>query len=257
MGEALSKTFAIFFKSFPKIIGLAIVVYSPYIAIQLTMPGAVDPETGIQATNRLGAFLGFFLGPIVTAAVTYEVLQRMRGQTASFSDCLSTGFSRLFPVLLVNMLMILAIGVGSVFAILGIVMMTQNPWVGLLMLVAGIIPGIYFAVMLCVAIPVCVVERPGIIASLDRSSELTKGSRWGIFGALLVFGALYFLLFIVLVGVVLAGVASDSATLVVIFTIAVTIVMSALQAVLMATIYHELRTKKEGAASDDLVNVFA
>ncbi len=39
--------------------------------------------------------------------------------------------------------------------------------------------------MLYVAVPVCVIEKQGVIASLSRSRALTKGYRWQIFGLFL------------------------------------------------------------------------
>ncbi|KLN59632.1 hypothetical protein WH96_16420 [Kiloniella spongiae] len=49
-------------------------------------------------------------------------------------------------------------------------------------LVLLIVPGVYVAVLLAVVIPVIVVEQPGIIGSLKRSSELSRGSRWPLAG---------------------------------------------------------------------------
>ena len=37
-----------------------------------------------------------------------------------------------------------------------------------------------------IAVPVCVIERPGVIQSMSRSADLTYGTRWRIFGLVLV-----------------------------------------------------------------------
>ena len=42
---------------------------------------------------------------------------------------------------------------------------------------ALIVPGLIVYVMLCVALPVCLIERKGVFASIGRSAELTRGHR--------------------------------------------------------------------------------
>lgn len=239
VGETLSRTFSIFFRSLPKLLAIAIPVYSPYIAIQLLWPGDLNEFTKVREENPFASILSFFLGPIVTSAVVFEVLQRLRGESARIGECVAVGARRLFPVLAVNILSLLAIGLGMIFLF---------------------VPGLIFMVMLAVAIPVCVVERPGVFRSLERSFELTSGSRWPIFAVYLVFGMVSFLPLAVAVGIatLAAGRGAEWAPAVVTaLTISLTILIACLQSVLSATIYHQLRTRKEGAASDDLVQVFA
>ena len=71
-----------------------------------------------------------------------------------------------------------------------------------------VIPGIIVWCIYAVAIPVCVVERRGVSASLKRSSFLTRGNRWRIFGALAV--VLTAIIAIVVVGALLAALAGVS-----------------------------------------------
>ncbi len=52
------------------------------------------------------------------------------------------------------------------------------------------VPGLMVYVAYFIIGPVCVIERLGPIASLKRSAGLTKGSRWRIFGLLLLLGVL-------------------------------------------------------------------
>jgi hypothetical protein len=48
------------------------------------------------------------------------------------------------------------------------------------------------AAIVYVATPIAALERVGVGASIRRSAELTRGSRWPIFGALLLVGAIHF-----------------------------------------------------------------
>ena len=114
-----------------------------------------------------------------------------------------------------------------------------------------------------VAIPVAVIERPGAIASLQRSAELTRGRRWQVFGLIICFflaliGAL--LLFAVLLLAVLFLVPGANQTLLDQASALATWLLSALfmavQAVLTAVSYYYLRVAKEGVGIEDIAAVF-
>lgn len=51
--------------------------------------------------------------------------------------------------------------------------------------IALILPGIFILLMLCVAVPACVLEDLSPIAALKRSRELTRGNRWRLLGLVL------------------------------------------------------------------------
>lgn len=48
--------------------------------------------------------------------------------------------------------------------------------------IALILPGIFILLMLCVAVPACILEDLSPIAALKRSRELTRGNRWRLLG---------------------------------------------------------------------------
>jgi len=239
VGATLSKTLSIYFRGLPTLLGIAIPVYAPYIFLQALYPGEIDEFTGLRQDNPYAFVLSLLLGPFVTAASTYEVLQRLRGETAGVGECLLAGVRRLFPVLAVSLLSWIAMFLGAIFLI---------------------VPGIIMYVVLSVAVPVCVVERPGIFRSMERSFDLTRGSRWAVFAVLLVFGLLGGMVPALLMGIAIganAGGYEAAGEVARWLIIALTVFLGVLQAVLSATIYHELRVKKEGAQTEDLVQVFA
>jgi hypothetical protein len=118
---------------------------------------------------------------------------------------------------------------------------------------ALIFPGLIVVTMLFVAVPVCVVERLGPIKSMGRSTRLTKGHRWKIFGiwfaALLVQGVVQS----VLTGLVAAGGLSLLGMPVLVIWSAV---YGAFSAVLAVVAYHDLRVAKEGVDTDQIAAVF-
>src|SRR5262249_32668675 len=102
---------------------------------------------------------------LVIVTLTYASVQALRGRQVSIGECLSQGVRRL-PV---------AFGAG-ILAYLGIL-------AGSVLL---LVPGLILITMWSVALPATTVERTGVIASLSRSSALTRGRRWRVFGTILI-----------------------------------------------------------------------
>lgn len=124
--------------------------------------------------------------------------------------------------------------------------------------IALVVPGLVLYTMWWVAVPVAVLERPGAVASLRRSAELTKGFRWRIFALFL-----GFLLAVVGGGVLIFGiglsadlgaVAVDSISIVAGWILSAAFM--ATQAVLVAVSYYQLRVVKEGVGIDEIAAVF-
>jgi hypothetical protein len=237
VGETLAKTFSIWLANLVPFAIMSLILFSPlYLWTYATAQHATLTEK-----EALNWSMGFTLGELVLAqvlagAVTYGVIQQLRGQKADLGSCIRTGFSRLFPVLGVALLSYLLIGLGAIALLVGAVVV---------------------AVMLSVAVPVAVIEKPGITASLGRSRQLTRGSRGPVFVVILVlaiFGfAVDFLLRRALGGGEIDLVHRNYlwATLVV-----STLVMGPLSAVSYTVIYHELRRSHEGASVEDIAKVF-
>ncbi len=113
-----------------------------------------------------------------------------------------------------------------------------------------IIPGIFFAVVWCVAVPALVFERIGPFASLRRSQELISGHWWATFAVLLV-GILLIVALSYVIGVILGAIASSGSVDFVLALAGISRTISALLAypilaALTAVIYVELRARKEG-----------
>jgi hypothetical protein len=124
---------------------------------------------------------------------------------------------------------------------------------GLLLTIAFVlfvIPGIYFTVVWCVAVPALVFERIGPFAALGRSSQLIRGNWWSTF-AVLVVGILTIIILSYVIGLILGAIASSGSVDVVLALAGISRTISALLAypilaALTAVIYVELRARKEG-----------
>ncbi|MDR1966332.1 MAG: hypothetical protein LBQ36_06445 [Synergistaceae bacterium] len=182
---------------------------------------------------------------VVSGMISYAVYQSLTGARPSLRDSVSRGMSCFLPLVGVSFLSYVAITLG--FAAL-------------------LVPGIMLMCVWYAAIPACVVERVGPIRSLGRSRELTKGSRWQIFGVVLllmvlggIFGGLAFFVANAIEGAVgRAGHLPGIGEAIVMQSIRTVMLLlpSTFQAVAAPVAYYELRSVKEKVAVNSLSNVF-
>jgi len=203
------------------------------------------PETDptYQVLGGALALLGMFLSGLVTAAVAYGTYQDLIGRKASLIECLGRGLPLIFRVVGVTIVYSLAVGLGSLLLV---------------------IPGLIVLTMYAVAVPVAVVERLGVFASLSRSAELTDGYRWRVLGTIFLAVILVFLIVAVFgmvfaMAVIAATDFSDSAASaegVALVGFVVDAAATAFWAVIVAVTYNELRTAREGADVGQIAAVF-
>ena len=108
-------------------------------------------------------------------------------------DCFRRVLVVIVPVLGVAILISLAIlAAGLAAAIPGMAILATLPMgpLALVVLPAMLVPTVIVAIMLYVTVPVVVIERPGVIQSLRRSVQLTKGHRWTLLWILAPFALL-------------------------------------------------------------------
>lgn len=183
--------------------------------------------------------VGIAIYTVLQGALTRATVAENEGQVASFGDCIAAGLRVFLPLIGVGLIYAIAIGIG---------------WFLL------IVPGILVMIIWSVAAPALVVEREGVMASLSRSSELTKGSRWKILGLFLVLLVIYLLVSMALGLVGLAANPAATAPFGVVNLIATAItalVFNLLWGTIQPSLYVELRQAKEGDSADHLAQVFA
>ena len=123
-----------------------------------------------------------------------------------------------------------------------------------------LIPALILLTMWSASAPALVAEGIGPIAAFGRSRALTKGFRWPVFGALVIFGIMYFALSIALQGGSTTGMLTlygSSPVAALALATLVSTVMGILNAAFLAGLYGELRDAKEGGSNSQLADVFA
>jgi hypothetical protein len=217
---------------------LAVNASSSIYSFTLAGTGNADEDAGVRLLSIAEAFLGL----IAAAAITYATVQELRGRHVAFSEFFGRGLAQGGAAIRVAILS-------------GILLFLAT--------LALIIPGLVLYTMWWVAIPVAVIERPGAVASLQRSAELTRGNRWRVVGLILCFFLAMlgfgFLFLLALGGLLLVVPDADQVLLDQASAIATWLwsaLFMAAQAVLTAVSYYYLRVAKEGVGIEEIATVF-
>ena len=228
VGSVIGTAVSTLFGHFVPFVGTALVASLPSLVFAIVVPA-----------SKLQSIVDLIINEIVAVTLVYGAVQALRGRQVPMAECLSQGLSRLGAVLGVAILSGLGIAFGMVLLI---------------------VPGLILATMWAVAIPIAVVEKMGVTASLSRSSALTRERRWRVFGAILVSGLLA-----ILVSVAIGGSAGGLAyaisggvgsSLVVVVSWAIGAIFQAFNACVVATLYYFLRRDKEGVDIHQIAAVF-
>jgi hypothetical protein len=236
VGQVFNRSFALLFGNFAKFFILALAIWLPFLLFIMLF--AVTFLSGQRNPSQMAvyflvlALLAALLAVINQAALFYGAIQKMRGQEFGIGETLGRGLARFFPILGVLICGGLGAGLASLLFV---------------------IPGIILMVAWYVALPACVIERLGPIASLSRSFYLTKGNRWRVFGILIITVVINFVVQFVLFPVVarVAGQAVSGFGLFIWMAL-----FQAFNSVVVAVLYHDLRVAREGIDINQIAAVF-
>jgi hypothetical protein len=238
VGRALGRSADVLFGNLPKFLILTGIVWLPLLVYQLLFFSPGTPlvggsvNTGALIRTLIVTWLAAALSVISQAAVLFGAFQQMRGRPFEIGESLGKGLRRFLPLLGTAILVGIGLAIGTMLLI---------------------VPGLILATMWYVAIPVCVLETAGPVTSLSRSAELTKGSRWKIFGI-----SILMFLIVAIPAAIIEGVLGFAlgATGLAIGNYIVRVGAGAFSAVVAAVVYHDLRTAKEGIDVERITAVF-
>jgi len=256
LGRIVSRTFGTIQSNLAAFYALALVCSGvPTALLQMVRLGAgahADPASAVAMMSNYSVLLGALVSVIAKAICSCFLisgaLAAFEGRRQTIGDQVRAGLAVILPVFGIEILSWIAIGATSLLLV---------------------VPGFIVMCMLSVAVPAEVAERAGVIGALSRSAALTKGRRWSIFGALL----LYFLVIAFTGGIItlVAGLfffggvnktylTAENGLLAYVGVIVMAIVTAAytmIGAVGLAALYAELRLVKEGPQTQSLAEVFA
>jgi MFS family permease len=233
VGRVLSRTSSVLSRNFLTFFVVTIVAYLPLLLIPTAASSAgANPGAAGVGLIFLGGFLTMVLGMLSQAVVLYGAFQDMRGRPVNLGESLKVGLRRFLPILGLAILM-------SISLMLGFFLL--------------VIPGLILFAMWFVATPACVVEQLGPFRSMGRSSQLTKGHRWKVFGLILVL-----IIISAVVGSVVSVILSlfGSPVLTLIGGLLWNGIWGAIYSIAVVVTYHDLRAAKEGVDIEHIAAVF-
>lgn len=244
IGRVIGRTFAALGANPAVFFGLSFLVFgvagtgSTYAVTTATQDIALGESEGSLAFLLLGgAYLASLVcSTIAQAAIIFAAIEYYAGRRASITASLSQAIPHILPLLAIYVLYAVGLAAGMILLI---------------------IPGIILWVLWSVVIPVRVAERTGILGSFSRSRKLTKGNRWSVFGLFIIY-IMGVTVFSVGAGVLgLTPAPGNLGVMAIVGGLFVNTLLGAVMASGLASLYHELRTLKEGSPADEVVEVFS
>ncbi len=245
LGEILSAAFNIYKANASKLLLIVAVVVVPLSFISALFSGVVfeGSKHTVLVFDRpvevIDRSFGFFLaGALITAVISVIITAMLQaailraaaqatiGDPVDPEESYRFGFKRLGSVILVSLLVGLAV--------LG----------GLILL---IIPGLIFGVLLCVSVPVLIVENRRGREALGRSWNLVKGHFWHALGVIFVAG--------IIVGIVsgiIGAIGGSEWVIRWIFSAIAQILTAPFTALVSVLLYLDLRARTEALSASTL-----
>jgi hypothetical protein len=270
--DVFSRSFAVFRQQPPLFVAMVLFVTVVTVILQAIMPNLPIPTPPASVFDALGFWLVMaqhaasgVIEFLIQAFVILLSVRAMRDGRAEFGITLARMGRRLLPLIGTSLVLflaavacVLAVAVpsGAGAALLGVGSGAAGGAahiIGILLAIPALILLSIGWVMMAAAIPACLNEDLGVVATLRRSAGLTKGSRWLIFAS--------FLVLYVVTGIISFAWESLSTSLggsvFAVYLIApATALTDTFSSAFNASIYHELRLVKDGAATNRLSEVF-
>lgn len=248
-GNILRRSFQLFGQAPGLFFSIILILYSPltllYVPFFLEASLSGEPAEVVAGAEgwvlwgpvAAAVLLFLVVTPAASAAIAYGVVRKMRHEPVTLGECFRKGFRRWVSVVGASIL------------------------IGLLTLggfVLCILPGIIALTGWFVAIPALVVEEIPATDGMERSWNLTSGHRLSIFGVVFVFFLLQQLTEIPSYLGESLGVAQEGvgALLLLVLTLAVSLVFTAVQSIASAVAYHDLRVEGEGFGLEEIAAAF-
>ncbi len=252
-GEVLGKTFNLYFNNFIQITLVSILAYLPLViamvvfAIVFHMSGMLDnegPERGFHAFIGLLTFL--ILAVVCSAYMSIYIVQltskRYLDEPINIRQLALSSFRFIFPVIILTIIQYIIIIFGYFLLF---------------------VPGIIFFIAYFITTQTLVIEKAGIFGSLKRSWQLTKGSRWEIFGlyfvvSLIMNTIVYIIMIFMIIIVFVIFQENPLAIFIIVFVLAymLTALIMPLWFCMQVVIYYNQRVKNEAFNIEYLTRQF-
>jgi hypothetical protein len=251
VGRVFARGFGVIADNPGTVLGIALVVGAlPSMIVSwaqnTTLTGEMDrfQTIGSAGVSLLSFVIGLAIQALVQGSLVRATLAHGRGQRATFGECIGATWPVVLPLIGLVIVMAIAVGLGFVLFL---------------------VPGIMLYVMWSVASPALVAERTGVFEALGRSRELTRGTRWKVFGIEAILVVVYYVFLGALGALLIASVGTDFKAMPgtglsigwILSTVLVSVVVNTVWSTVQSSLYVELRNWKEGLPEQALEDIFS
>src|SRR5215471_441321 len=237
MGRVVKRTFSVIGHNLSTFALLSLIVAIPTAIINWRLT-FLPPEVLSRGPFALYSnpfflitqILSFFSLFVLQASIIHATIVYLDGRAVKLNDSLRVALAVLLQLLAITILTYAGVMIG--LALLAV-------------------PGLMLLVMWSMVVPACVVDRTGILHAFGRSRELTKGHRWAIFGLLVAYFLIMFVIgftFAWLNGINIFSAKPEEIAVALrptlfrsVINVISSMVTSTISTTLIASIYYELR----------------
>jgi len=258
VGEVLSRAWSIltgnivFFLTVPILLLVSYFVIGTGLGVVFALLGGIGSPWVIGLAGLATVIAILALNMIGQGVLLMGAFQRLRGQPLQVGPAVQRVMARFLPLLGLSILWSLGLVAAVVFSFFlfwALALAFRGVAIVLVPLIA--VPPFFLFVIWLVAVPACVVEGQGVIASMLRSTDLTKGFRWKIIGIALLITVVTVLARILQFGFTLIGPLVG-----VLFGLVWFVFWIAYIDCVVIMTYHDLRVAKEGVDTSQIASVF-
>ncbi|KQM85945.1 hypothetical protein ASE67_08650 [Sphingomonas sp. Leaf23] len=238
MGRVISNAFAAIGGAPLALFAASALLNAPVtLATSFATFGVNDPERVLRMATMVGPFglLWLFLYPFVKLFMTGIAVDTLENRAIDLPATLRMALRRTLPALGMLILFGMALMLGMVFLI---------------------VPALVLMLTWFVILPVMAAEGEGPIECFGRSSQLMRGMRWRLLLLLVIAGVLWLIVSGMVQGLAVALLGANDPWLSAAIQAIFSTLLGVFPAVGAAAVYHEVRTAKEGAGTDDFDAVF-
>ena len=250
IGAVISETFSVIGRKFVDLAILGVVFVGVPTLLVTFFSSQMIEQSLEDGAFEMNFSLGYFLANLLyslfpfmlQAAVVHTTVSSLNGQSSGTGEAISTALRSFLPLFIVAILMSIGLTIGFILLIF---------------------PGLILLTVWAVVVPALVIDKAGIFGSFGRSADLTRGSRWQIFGLILIGYVILFVVGAILgflsIGFGAAGAFSPTGINVPAMLTGVVIdtAMAIIGAVGVSVLYVQLRELKEGTRVDRIGDVFS
>jgi hypothetical protein len=200
--------------------------------------------------------VSLLLNMCLQGAICFCVYRTLRGEEAAFGECIAKGLGRLGTILLTALL--IGFGIVGYLMLSGVVialLFNVSRFSAVLAIMALVFLFLFVFLRVGLALPVCVIERAGALASIRRSSELTRGNLLRIFAVILLLSMICGVI-VLLFTVPLVLASGSNFLLITLFSWIIRALPFVLGFVSLPVMYCQLRAIKENYSIVDEADVF-